>query len=140
MEITNLKELQEMAKGDVVQLPPFKNDIPFCARVRQASMLNLVQKGIIPNSLLSAAEEVFYGKQSSKGKVDMIQMAKLMFTMAENTLIEPSIKDINEAGLELTDMQLIDLFNYTQKGVEGLKSFRPEQQDIVNDSNSEAVQ
>lgn len=139
MEITSLEQLKQISGGDIVELPSFKEGVPFVARVKRASLLNLVQKGVVPNQLLSAAESIFYGKQSSTSKIDMSQMAKVMVIMAENTLIEPTADQIKEAGLEMTDEQLVDLFNYSQQGVKGLKSFRAKQQDNERDSNSESV-
>lgn len=135
MEITSLEQLKQMAECDVIELPRFKKEIPFDVKVKRVSLLNLVRKGIIPNRLLSAAEELFYGKQSSKGNVDLQQLTNVMFIMAENALVEPSIKDLQEAGLELTDEQIVALFNYTQRGVEELESFRQEPKDNVSNSD-----
>lgn len=126
MEITNLEQLKQMAECDVIELPRFKSEIPFNVKVKRVSLLNLVRKGIIPNKLLSAAEELFYGKQSSKGNVDMKSLTDVMFMMAENALVEPSVKDLESVGLELTDEQIVALFNYTQEGLKDLESFREE--------------
>ncbi|MBC2579995.1 esterase [Clostridium sp. DJ247] len=141
MEITSLKELQEMAKGEIVELTGFQEGVPFRVRVRKPSIMVLIQNNVIPNTLLSVTEEVFYGKDSSNKKnVDMDKMSQLMLIMAENVLVEPSLQQIREAGLELNDMQILELFNYSQRGVKGIESFRKTQQDTKYDSNSEAVQ
>ncbi|MBV1816854.1 esterase [Clostridium cochlearium] len=129
LKVTSLEQLKQMAECDVIELPRFKADIPFVVKVRRVSLLNLVRKGIIPNKLLSAAEELFYGKTSDKGNVDMKTLTDVMFIMAENTLVEPSIKDLEELGLELTDEQIVSLFNYSQKGIEEIESFRKEPED-----------
>lgn len=126
LKVTSLEDLKKMAECDVIELPKFKQEMPFIAKVKRVSLLNLVRRGVIPNQLLSAAEELFYGKTSNKGNVDIKALTDVMFIMAENTLVEPSIKDIQDTGLELTDEQLVALFNYSQKGVEELESFRKE--------------
>ena len=51
-------------------------------------------------------------------------MYEIMKIMANACLVEPSLKDIEEAGLELTDIQLTAIFNYSQRGLNGLESFR----------------
>ncbi|EQB3101461.1 esterase [Clostridium botulinum] len=130
IQITNLEDLKKMAEYDVIELPRFKQEIPFNAKVKRVSLLSLVRKGIIPNQLLSAAEELFYGNTSNKGKVDMKSLTDVMFIMAENALIEPSVKDLEGVGLELTDEQIISLFNYTQKGIEEIEGFREEPKNI----------
>lgn len=129
MEVTSLEQLKEMAACDILELPRFKKEIPFNVKVKRVSLLNLVRKGIIPNKLLSAAEELFYGKSSNEGNVDMRSLADVMFAMAENTLVKPSIEELEEAGLELTDEQIVALFNYSQKGIEEIESFRKEPED-----------
>ncbi|HDK7168218.1 esterase [Clostridium sporogenes] len=126
LKVTNIEDLKKVAQGEVIQLPQFAQGIPFNARVKRVSLLNLVRKGVVPNKLLSAAEELFYGKQSSKENVDLAQMTDVMYIMAENALIEPSIEDLKSVGLELTDEQIVALFNYTQEGVSELDSFREE--------------
>lgn len=129
LKVTSLEQLKQMAEHDVIELPRFKIEIPFNVKVKRVSLLNLVRKGIIPNKLLSAAEELFYGKSSNKGNVDMKTLTDVMFIMAENTLVEPSIKDLQEVELELTDEQIVALFNYSQKGIEEIESFRKEPED-----------
>ncbi|MDU1322453.1 esterase [Clostridium sporogenes] len=126
LKVTNIEDLKKVAQGEVIQLPQFAQGIPFNARVKRVSLLNLVRKGVVPNKLLSAAEELFYGKQSSKENVDLTQMTDVMYIMAENALVEPSIEDLKSVGLELTDEQIVALFNYTQEGVSELDSFREE--------------
>lgn len=139
MEITSLEQLKQMAECDVIELPRFKAEIPFNVKVKRVSLLNLVRKGIIPNKLLSAAEELFYGKSSNKGNVDMKTLTDVMFIMAENALVEPSIKDLEEVGLELTDEQIVALFNYTQQGVQELESFREEPKDNHGANDSQPI-
>ncbi|PRR77694.1 hypothetical protein CLLI_22580 [Clostridium liquoris] len=140
LKVTNIEDLKRMAEYEIIELPRFKKEIPFNAKVKRVSLLNLVRKGVIPNKLLSAAEELFYGKQASEGKVDLAQLTNVMFIMAENALVEPSIKDLEDVGLELTDEQLVALFNYTQEGTSDLESFREEPEDSERNSNEPTIQ
>lgn len=136
LNITSLEELKIMAQGEAIELPPFITGKRFIVRVRKPSLLNLIRKGVIPNKLLSAAEELFYGKKASVG-VDLKQLTDVMFIMAENAIAEPSVQDLNSIGLELTDDQLVALFNYTQGGIIELESFRKEQQNTECNSNEQ---
>lgn len=134
LEITCLEDLKIMGQGEIVELPPFILGKKFVARVKKPSLLNLIKRGCIPNKLLGAAEELFYGKQSSEG-INITQLTEVMFIMAENALVEPSIEELKESGLELTDEQMVALFNYTQRGIEELESFRNESKDFECNSN-----
>nr|WP_236900451.1 esterase [Clostridium estertheticum] len=138
MEVTNLEQLKKMAEADILELPRFKKDIPFNVKVKRVSLLNLISKGVIPNTLLSAAEELFYGKKSSKS-VDLKEMTKVMFILAEIALVEPSIKDLDSVGLELTDEQIVAIFNYTQEGIKEIEPFREESENNVDTDNGKAI-
>ena len=50
-------------------------------------------------------------------------------------MIEPSLQQIKDSGVELTDEQYMAIFNYTQKGIEALKPFRGKQENTVSGVN-----
>lgn len=126
---TSFTDLQEYAKGTLVPLPPFAEGQPFVARLRRPSMLALAKSGKIPNSLLSTATELF--TNGSKGldaddETALQSMFDVMETICQSALIAPTWDEIQNAGITLSDDQLMAIFNYTQVGVESLKPFRQE--------------
>ena len=56
----------------------------------------------------------------------MSQMFDVLELMAKETFIEPTYSEIKEAGVDLTDEQMMFIFNYAQQGVKALESFRTE--------------
>ena len=143
LEVTSLEQLKEMAKGEIVPLPSFINGIPFVARLKRPSLLGLIQQGKIPNQLLSAANELFYGKSSHKKEdesLDMKEMSEVMMIMAKSALVEPTHEQLDELGMELTDEQIVTLFNYTQKGLKAIEKFCQEPEDNVNTSDEQKIQ
>lgn len=128
-EVTSIVDLEKYKNGSIIELPSFGEGQPFVARVRRPSMLKLAKNGQIPNSLLAAAGEMFT-RGSESMDVDNPQLLADLYDvcriMAEATLIEPSLADIESAGLELTDDQLMALFNFSQAGVQALEPFREE--------------
>lgn len=129
MRITSVNDLRNYANGLVVRLPDFGDGQPFIARVKRPSMLVLAKYGKIPNSLLTTAAELFKkgGEAMDPDNENMLGgMYDIMSAIAEASLIEPSMKDIKDAGLELSDEQMMALFNYSQVGVKSLESFRKE--------------
>ena len=62
-----------------------------------------------------------------------------MDKLCEATFVEPSYNEMKEAGIKLTDEQLIFIFDYSQNGVKALDSFREEQRDIVDDTIEQAL-
>lgn len=125
-DITSISQLSEYAKGQVVRLPDFAPDQPFVARLKRPSMLVLAKSGKIPNSLLETASSLFDGKSNMANNSNntMGDMYRVLEIIAEASLVSPTMAEIKSAGIELTDEQLIAIFNYSQQGVEGLKSFR----------------
>lgn len=131
-KITNITELKQYAKGSVVELPPFAEDQPFIARVKRPSLLGMVKSGKIPNSLISKTNELFSNAQEAFNPDDdkmMSDMYDVMELIVRETLVEPTYEQIKEAGLELTDDQIMYLFNYGQQGVKALETFRTKSED-----------
>lgn len=129
MNITTFADLQSYAAGTIVRFPDFAEGQPFVARVRRPSMLVLAKQGKIPNTLLAAAGELF-----SKGGAGMDADSENMLSdvygicevIARASLIQPTYDEIQQAGMELSDDQIMAIFNYTQNGVKALESFRKE--------------
>ena len=128
MKVTNLKDLKNIAKGEVVELPSF-SETPFIAKLKQPSLVGLVASGKMPNHLIGLATALFNADSDKVNKITETQkgikeLYELMLVVAEECLVEPTMNDIREAGLELTDIQLTAIFNYSQRGAKVLESFR----------------
>lgn len=125
-DITSITQLNEYAKGQIVELPPFAEDQPFVARICRPSMLSLAKSGKIPNELLVTANNLFIdGKVEYKADPQAMQkIFDILDTLCEACFIEPTYKQIQDAGLTLTDEQYMFIFEYSQAGVKALKPFR----------------
>lgn len=127
MQVTSLMDLQSYARGTVIRFPDFSEGQPFVARVKRPSLLVLAKSGKIPNTLLSSAGELFT-KGSSGLDTDnenmLSEMYDIMHIICESALIQPTMAEIESVGLELSDDQMMAIFNYTQAGVKALESFR----------------
>lgn len=127
LRVTSISDLHAYGRGAVVQLPDFAEGQPFVARMRRPSMLVLAKQGKIPNTLLAAANSLF-AKGGESADVDnpkmLSDMYDIMEVIAGAALMEPTLADIKSAGLELSDNQLMAIFNYSQNGIEALSSFR----------------
>lgn len=125
-EVTSLADLQVYAQGQVVELPGFFSEEPFVVRLRRPSLLALTKSGKIPNALLSAANELFTGKQDKSDPVDLSEIMGVLEVICESALLEPTYKDVVDAGLTLTDEQYTAIFNFSQRGIKALEPFRQE--------------
>lgn len=124
--VTTLENLKEYASGQIVELPPFAEGQPFVARMKRPSILGLVEQNKIPNILLSTAESLFMGtKVTSEDRDSILQNTlSVIKILAEESFVQPTFQEIKEAGVELTDDQLMFVFNYAQQGPKALQNFR----------------
>lgn len=129
MHVTTMDEMREYAKGTVVELPPFAEGQPFVARVRRPSILALAKAGKIPNQLLTKAGKLFNSGAAGLDADDenmLTDVYDIAMTIVKAALVSPTVEEIADAGLELSDNQIMAIFSYTQTGIEALKSFRSE--------------
>ena len=131
-EVTSIAALSLYAQGQLVELPGFGEGQPFYARLRRPSIMVLTKSGKIPNALLSAATELFTGKQDKNDPVDLSEIVGVVEVICEAAFIEPTYAQIKEVGLELTDEQMMAVFNYSQKGIRALEPFRIKQVECEN--------
>ena len=124
---TSIQDLISYSQGQIVKLPDFSEGQPFYARLRRPSMLSLMSNGKIPNSLVITANRLFNGKgMVDRNENSMSEVLQLLEVICESAFVEPSYKELKEAGVHLTDQQYMAVFNYTQEGVKALEPFRRE--------------
>lgn len=127
LNVTNIIDLKRYAAGQVVELPPFADGMPFVAQLRRPSMLFLAKTGQIPNTLLSKAGQLFNGGGAGLDADDANMLSDvydIAMVIVNAALVSPTLDEIHEAGLELADDQIMAIFNYTQGGIKALESFR----------------
>lgn len=127
--ITSLSDLNEYAKGTIVKFSDFAEGQPFVARVRRPSLLVLSKQGKIPNTLMNSANSLFTSGGSGLDVADeklLADMYDICHIIAENCLLQPTLQEIESVGLNLTDEQLMEIFNFSQSGTKALESFRIE--------------
>ena len=127
LSVTSLRELETYKDGKIIELPPFAEGQPFVAKIKRPSMLALVKEGKIPNSLLTSANSIFQngvGSYDSEDKEALKELFDVIDIICDASLVEPTLQDIKDIGLSLTDEQMMFLFSYTQNGVKALDSFR----------------
>ena len=131
LQVTSLSDIKREAEGELVKLKGWSNK-PFVARLKRCSMMGLVSKGVIPNSLMAVADELFNGK-SKNSKTSMTDSAKILKIIATEVLAEPRMEDLDKMDVQLTDEQ-------SQRGLKGLQSFRKEQADYANHQRLKLLQ
>lgn len=141
MAITSFESLKEYAKGTEVELPSFSEGQPLVALLRRASLLNLVRENKIPNKLHAVVTKMFKGDSKNDITLDGLkENTELMEIVARDVLVEPTFEQIENAGLKLTEEQLLAIFNFSQSGVTKLETFRTEQKNSIDIEHGEGIQ
>lgn len=141
LQVTSLDRLAQYSQGQVVQFPDFAEGQPFVARIRRPSILALAKMGKIPNSLLNAANGLFAGKGiNEKNNSALSDLFQILDVICEDCFIEPTYKEMKDAGVELTDEQFMFVFNYTQRGIKALENFRHQSEYTERSNDVEEVQ
>lgn len=127
-QVTSLEQLKQYANGNIVRLPDFAEGQPFIAKLKRPSILGMAKQGKIPNSLLVKTNELFVqsGSLDTEENSMMQEIYDVIDLIASETFVEPTYEEIKSVGIELTDEQMMFIFNYSQQGVKALESFRTE--------------
>lgn len=134
MSVTSLENLKKLSEGQEVEIVGWDKE-PFVCKLKRPSLLGMVASGEIDNPLLNAAYILFHGATSNKDVVSMKDKNEIFTRVAKSAMVEPTYEQLQEIGLDITDMQLVDIYNFTQNGIEALISFRTKQQNIKNSRN-----
>lgn len=133
LKVTSIEELKKKSGGRIVPLPGWKKGEVVNFKLRRPSLLKLSKEGKIPNSLLSAAEEVFTGtKQSGKNGPTMKEIGEVMNVLIRASLMEPTMEELEQNDIQLTDNQMTQIFTYTQEGVSQFQENDKEKGDTEN--------
>ena len=114
--------LDSIKPSQVVTLPGWCGDtVEF--ELKRPSILALAAAGAITNPLMKTARKLFYSGISPDGG-DLAEEGRVLLEIAKAALVKPSFGELEEAGIELTDEQLVAIFQFTQLGAKALDRFR----------------
>ncbi len=122
--MTDIQEAARRYGARTYALPGWGPEGDFVCRLRRPGLVNMAEAaGFVPNPLLAAVEELFFpsGRQV---KLPPDQQAKALHAIARYALVEPTLDELKQAGLELSDDQYLAIYAFALKGAEGLSRFR----------------
>lgn len=117
-----MTSVSNIITSETVALPGWCG-IPFECELRRPSLLTLASKGAITNPLMKTARRIFFAGISAEDG-NFAEEARILVEIARAALVHPSFAELENNGIELTDEQLIAIFQYTQLGAKALARFR----------------
>lgn len=143
LKISTLSEIKNN-QTMVVELPGWGFDDTFICRVKRIDLISLLKKGKIPNNeLMNAVLELFEVNNNEKvnpsdlvKKENYTKYLEKAELFADIALVEPTYKQLKEAGIDLTDEQKGIFYNAAVYGIKTLIPFRPKStSDGVNNND-----
>ena len=144
-QVTSVSEWKERSQP-LVDIQGFEPGEYLTVRLKSVNLLDLVKTGKIPNALLEESTKLFTGAKTEGGQIDeskIIQnlgdadgVMQIIDTVVESAMVEPTYSEVKEF---ITDAQKMEIFNWTQGGINSLKSFREEQGNIGLSNNEQGV-
>lgn len=122
--ITTLEEMKKKYAQEV-ELPGFDGTETFTVLLKRPSLMEMASNGKIRNELLGAVAELFNeGISNVDSAKKFKELSDAMVEVAKAALVSPTYKEITDAGMNLTDQQLIFIHHFVNTGVDRLASFR----------------
>lgn len=132
--VTTIDDLKQYAEqGVMVSITPFSQSVPFICRLKRPSLIKMLASGKIENRLLQSAYKLFLDEEEQEEKrtnEEIVNGAEetydVLKEVARQALIEPTMEQLEDVGIDLSMQQLLDIYAYVNTGIEELLPFRTE--------------
>ena len=145
LQVTSLEQLKKVKQTEIINLGKFEDGTEFVAELKKPDLMQLAAERKIPNVLATEVVKLFNGKNKLAKKVvaeddaeALAQLGELMNILAKASLVNPTMKQLDEINVTLTQEMKTTIMMYFQGGVETLKNFRKEQQ--RNENNQPGIE
>lgn len=126
---------KSLDSGYQVEITGFRADEDpedsFPCVLKKIDLLAWLINGKVPNELTTAVEDLFNLSKAKKktveeyNDIDQIREGyKLNEWIARESMVEPKFDDLKDAGVYLSQQQLLDIYVFQMNGVNALKQFR----------------
>ena len=114
MSVTPLETLLAAAptQPEEIELPGWYGGEAITVRVKRPNFYHLLARDCVPNPLIPVVQKMFvHGFDAGDVASATPEFARALLTIAGETLVEPTLTQLTEAGVELTDDQLLELLS-----------------------------
>lgn len=122
--IWTMEEMLAAAAPKDVMLSGWNEGEEVHVKLRRPSLINMATGGQVPNPLIGVVAKLLTGSQEKIGTASEQESSEAMKHIARAALAEPTLKQLEEAGVSLTDQQYMEIYAWVLGGLEGLDRFR----------------
>jgi len=135
--VSRVEDIMADAGEQTLELPGWAEGKPFIARRRRASLLDMARSGKVPNHLMGAVMELYQKGNVSQSNMKVV--GETMLCIAEQALVSPTLAELTEARIELTDRQATEIYIFAMQGVDALRPFRKKQSVLAGSTDRSNV-
>ncbi len=93
-------------------------------KLRRPSLVEMIVGDYIPNPLLATVGKLFRANAAELAQVNQVEQSKALHCIAGRALVEPTLEELEAAGVSLTDDQYMEIYAYVIGGAAHLERFR----------------
>lgn len=123
--LTSINDICAQAAPEEVTISGFKAGTEITVALRAPSLYALLAENALPNPLLPVINRLFQTGPQPQDVTDAgADFAKALRAIARETLCQPTLDELDENGVQLTDRQLLEISVYATRGPAALATFR----------------
>ena len=122
--ITDINAIAQKYGAQEVTLPGWSAEDEFVCKLKRPSLMDMAASGSIPNPLLGTVRTLFSANRKEIENVPLDKQAEAMMAMARHAMVEPTLEELKQVGVTLTDVQLMMIYAYAIGGAAALEPFR----------------
>ena len=124
--ITSIEDIRGVAAPEIVELSGWTSEDVFVCKLRKTGIFEMQMKGDIPDPVLKIIQKMLSKVTYEKKAYPEFgqQTAQAFYYVARSCLADPTLEDLEDADVHLTDMQLTEIFAYRVGGFPMLRKYR----------------
>ncbi|CAM3004805.1 hypothetical protein HAHI6034_10870 [Hathewaya histolytica] len=123
MTITSIDDMKKQQYVEAT-LPGWGIDDTITVKLKHFSLLDAASKGNIPNPLIGPVLDLFKGEGINVQEIQGLKsFSEVQNLFCELCLMEPTFKELKEAGIELTEEQKYIIYQFATGGAKALIPF-----------------
>lgn len=124
--VSSLEEIIAAAAPERVELSGWQPGQKWAAQLRRPSLVNMAVDGDVPNPLLGVVSNMLAGGAAAVKAGGEESANAALKHIVRAALKQPTLAELEAAGVELTDDQYMEIYAWVLGGLDGLARFRRE--------------
>lgn len=122
--IRGLEGARDASAPEIVEIAGWKPEQKWQVALKHPSLVNMATDGSVPNPLLNTVSRLLAGGTTAVKAGDEAEANAALKHIVRAAMQEPTLAEVEAAGVTLTDEQYMEIYAWVLGGLEGLDRFR----------------